>query len=109
MAPEALGELELQILLAVIRLGNRVRTAHIVLALEEHGGREVAPAAVYIALRRLEKRGFIRSRLQQARPGEGGRGQRTFEVTPAALHKLRELRRTLEGLWAGLDPVFENE
>jgi PadR family transcriptional regulator, regulatory protein PadR len=101
----ALGEFEHLVLLAVVRLGGRSRGAPVVVELEAATGRTISAAAVFVALRRLEQRGFARSRKREARPGEGGRGQREFEVTPAGLARLRESRRAFERLWRATDPL----
>lgn len=107
MAREALGEFEHQVLLALLLLEGRGRTASVVLELEAKTGRTVSPAAVFVALRRLESRGYVRSTKREARPGEGGRGRREFEVTDAGVERLRDSRRTFERLWRALDPVID--
>lgn len=106
MPRESLGEFEQRVLLAMLHLGGSTYSAPVVLELEERSGRTVAPASVYIALRRMEKRGFLESVLEKPKRQIGGRGKRVFTVTPAAVEKLRESRRELERLWEGLDPVF---
>jgi DNA-binding PadR family transcriptional regulator len=108
MPRASLGEFEHQVLLAILHLGGRAYSVPIVTEIEARSGRAVAPAAVYIALRRLEQRGLVRS--SKAEPGrnEGGRGRRTFTVTASAVAKLRESRRAFEAFWAGLDPVFSD-
>lgn len=107
MGRAALGEFEHQVLLAILQLGGDAYSAPIVTEIGERTGRDVSPAAVYIALRRLEQRGLVRSAKTEPGPREGGRGRRTFEITDAALEKLRESRRALEAFWRGLDPVFQ--
>lgn len=107
MAREALGEFEHQVLLALLLLDDRGRTASVVLELEARTDRTVSPAAVFVALRRLEARGYVRSIKQAAEPGEGGRGRREFEVTAAGLERLRDARQTFERLWRALDPVID--
>lgn len=102
---EALGEFEHHVLLVLMRLGGRGYSAPIVMEMEEQTGRSVSPAAVFVALRRLEQRGYLESAKQEPAPGEGGRGRRLFEVTPVAVEKLRESRQTFERLWGGLDPL----
>ncbi|MCG8469974.1 MAG: helix-turn-helix transcriptional regulator [Gemmatimonadetes bacterium] len=106
MARESLGELEQRVLLAMLHLGGEAYSAPIVLELEQRSGRQVAPASVYIALRRMEKRGFVSSVLEEPERKIGGRGKRVFTVMPGAIEKLRVARRELERLWDGLDPVF---
>jgi PadR family transcriptional regulator len=107
MPREALGEFEHQVLLAILQLGGRAHSAPIVTEIETRSGRSASPAAVYIALRRLEQRGLVRSIKAEPAPGQGGRGRRTFLVTNAAVARLRESRRAFESLWRGLDPVFD--
>jgi DNA-binding PadR family transcriptional regulator len=107
MSRTALGEFEHHVLLALIRLGGRSRGAPIVLTLETVTGRTISPAAVFVALRRLEQRGYARSSKRDARPGEGGRGTREFQITAAGRAKLTESRRTFERLWGASGPVAE--
>lgn len=106
MPRDTLGELEHQILLALLRLGGESYSVPLVLELEERIGREVAQAAVFIILTRLEEKGLLTSRYDQG-PGEIGRIRRYFRVTPKAVKRLRETRRELNALWDGLDPVLE--
>jgi DNA-binding PadR family transcriptional regulator len=106
MPRESLGEFEHQVLLAILHLGGDAYSAPIVTEIAARSGRAVAPAAVYIALRRLEQRGLVRSVKAEPGPQEGGRGRRMFSVTPPALDKLRESRRAFEAFWRGLDPLF---
>ena len=107
MTRMALGEFEHHVLLALVRLGGRSRGAPVVLELEAATGRTISPAAVFVALRRLEQRGFARSSKRDARPGEGGRGIREFQITAAGKARLAESRRTFERLWRGTGPVAE--
>ncbi len=107
MPRTSLGEFEQFVLLALLQLDGKAHSAPIVIQIEERVHRDVAPAAVYIALRRLEGRGLVLSNKQEPGPHEGGRGKRVFEITPAALEKLRDARTSLESLWDGLDPVFK--
>ena len=105
MPRSALGEFEHLVLLALVRLGKRGHTAPVVVELEAVTGRRVSPAAVFIALRRLEQRGYARSIKREARAGEGGRGRRTFQVTAAGSARLADSRRTFEQLWAPPKPL----
>lgn len=103
---DTLGTFEHQILLAVLRLGGESYSVPVVEELEDRTGREVAQAAVFIVLGRLEKKGLLVSRLDDdAR--ETGRVRRYFKLTPLAIAKLKEARRTLARLWAGLEAVLD--
>jgi PadR family transcriptional regulator len=95
----ALGQHEQEVLLALLSLGRPAHSASVVMAIEAATGRSVSPAAVFIALRRLEARGLTRSAKRPPAAGEGGRGRRTFTVTPKGVAALKELRERLQQLW----------
>ncbi|HEX6200955.1 MAG TPA: helix-turn-helix transcriptional regulator [Thermoanaerobaculia bacterium] len=107
MAKETLGEFEHQVLLTVLRLGGEAYSVPVVLELEERTGREVAQPAVFIALRRLEGKGLLTSRLDDHAVEETGRVRRYFKLTPAAMRRLKETRRALVRLWEGLDASLD--
>jgi len=104
MGRDNLGELEHQILLAVLRLGDGAYTAPILTELEERTGRETTLAAVYIVLRRLEEKGLVRSRLREH---DAARERRYFRVTPAGIRRVLEARDAYEALWEGLESLRE--
>ena len=103
MARETLGDFEHQVLLAILRLGGESYSVPIVVELEERTGREIAQAAVFIALTRLEKKALLVSRLDDPAVGETGRVRRYFKPTRLAVKKLKESRRSLVRLWEGLE------
>jgi DNA-binding PadR family transcriptional regulator len=99
---EVLGGFEHQVLLTVLRLDAATYSVPIVLELEQRTGRTVSAAAVFVTLRRLEKRGLLRSQTAQSEPGRSGRPGRLFAITPAGVRTLRESRRVLARLWDGV-------
>jgi DNA-binding PadR family transcriptional regulator len=102
-----LGELEQQLLLIVLRLGDGAYANPIRDMLESAAGRELARGALYTALERLEVKGCLRSILGDPLPERGGRPRRYFTVTPAGLRALRQSRRVWLGLWKGLESKLE--
>ena len=108
MARDGLGELEHQVMLALLRLGSDAYTAPIVVELEERTGRPTTVSAVYIVLRRLEKKGLVESVMVS--PGEeGGRDRRHFSVTESGRVRLRDARRAYDRLWEGLGDLLEGD
>lgn len=98
----ALGEFEHHVLLAALRLGENAYTTSILQELETRTGRELSPAAVYIALRRLERSGLVRTKLKRAVERNERRERRYVQVTPAGLRLARQARQRLVRLWEGL-------
>lgn len=107
MGKQLLGEFEHHVLLALLRQGEEGYSVPILAELEARTGREVAPAAVYIALRRLEDKGLLTSVLRAAPPEDGGRERRYFTITPEGLARMSEAREALLNLWDGLEVRLE--
>jgi PadR family transcriptional regulator, regulatory protein PadR len=103
-----LGELELMVLLALIRLGDEAYGVPVARELREIRGRDVALGSIYAALERLEIKGYVASSLGDPTPERGGRARRYFRVTEAGLRQVRETRQALVKLWRRL-PAAEGE
>jgi len=102
MSTDSLGTLEHLVLLAIVRLGPDSYGTTIIEELQEHTRKPVLRPSVYVALKRLESRGLVRSRLGAPEARRGGRAPRHFEVTAAGLTVLRESQRMLTALWRGV-------
>ena len=110
MSREALGEFEQLVLLAILHLAagdDDVYGVPIVDQIEQRTGRSVSRVAVYIALRRLEQKGLVRTWMGEPIAERGGKARRCVKVTRAGLQALAESRRALDQMWRGLDPRFE--
>lgn len=101
-----LGEMELMVLLAVVRLEDDAYGVPVSEELRKLTGREVALGSIYAALDRLEAKGFVTSSLGDPTPERGGRAKRYFYVTPAGIRALRSTRTALTNLWSGI-PLLE--
>jgi PadR family transcriptional regulator, regulatory protein PadR len=101
-----LGELELMVLIAVVRLGGDAYGVPISKELLNLAGREVALGSIYAALDRIERKGFATSLLGDPTPERGGRSKRYFRVTPAGIRAIRMTRTALANLWNGI-PLLE--
>jgi PadR family transcriptional regulator, regulatory protein PadR len=97
-----LGEFELMILLAIIRLGNEAYGVPISRELETQRGRSVSVGSVYAALERLEGKGLVKSELGDPTPERGGKAKRYFRITKTGLSQVHETRRVLQSLWRTL-------
>ena len=107
MGRKGLGELEQQVLLALLRLGGEAYSVPLVLEMEEKSGQEVAQSAVFIVLRRLEDKGLVSSRMGSQADSASGRERRYFKLEPLGRKRLEEARRLVERLWDGIDSVPE--
>jgi DNA-binding PadR family transcriptional regulator len=108
MPREALGELEHRVMLAILRLGGEAYSLPVVQEIETRTGRKVAQSAVFIAMRRLEGKGLLSSRLEEMVDGRPDRVRRHYRPTPAGMAMLRNARRDLVSLWEGIETLVED-
>jgi DNA-binding PadR family transcriptional regulator len=102
---EYLGQLELMVLLAVIRPANDAYGVLISREIAEKSGRAVALASVYAALERLEKKGFVTSMLGEPTAERGGKARTYFKPTSAGLREASHAHETVLRLSSGLSSL----
>ena len=108
MGRESLGEFEQLVLLAILRLGSEAYGVPIVREIEERTGRTASRAAVYIALKRLQGKGLVSSRMADPTPERGGRAKRYFKIQQAGIELVKDSRRALVNMWEDLEPILED-
>jgi PadR family transcriptional regulator, regulatory protein PadR len=101
MPHQILGEFEQMVLLAILHLKQNVYGVSIVDEIERRTGRAASRAAVYVTLRRLEKRGLISSWMSDPTPERGGKSRRFVKVEQAGIQELTDSRRAMNQMWAG--------
>jgi DNA-binding PadR family transcriptional regulator len=101
---EALGEFEHIVLLAIVRLEAEAYGTTIRREIEARTGRQVAIGALYTALDRLERKGYVASTLSDPTPQRGGRSKRYFMLKAAAVAALKRSRQALDRMWADVNP-----
>ena len=98
----ALGEFELMVLFAVLRLEDEAYGARVMKEIEEATGRSVVSGAVYTGLDRLEARGLVSSEVGDPTPERGGRRRRYYrlerEGAEALGRSLGHIRRMSQGV-----------
>jgi len=107
MTRSLLTDFELMILLAALRVGDDAYGVLIAREIERTGGRSVVMGAVYTALERLERNGFVSSSIGEPTPERGGRAKRFFKVTPRGLRAVKDTQRALVALWTDLPELKE--
>jgi PadR family transcriptional regulator len=107
MTRKGLGEFEQQVLLTILRAGGEAYSVPLVIELERLSDREVSQAAVYIVLRRLEDKGLLTSRMEDATETGTGRSRRYFALEPVAVERLRESRQMMTRFWDGIEDLLE--
>jgi PadR family transcriptional regulator, regulatory protein PadR len=99
---EYLGQFELMVLLAILRVGDDAYGVPLANEIEASTSKTVSLGSIYAALERLEEKGLVSSVMGEPTPERGGRARRYFRVTSAGLRALRDMHRMLVSLWANL-------
>lgn len=103
-APHNLGNLELLVLLAVLRLGEGAYAVAVRDTIAEHTRSEPSRGAVSVTLDRLERKGLLRSRLGEPTAERGGKAKRLYTLAAPGRQALRATLQGTQALLQGLPP-----
>lgn len=81
MAQQTLGEFEELVLLMVAALHDKAYGVSILENLEDELGKSLNISAVHVALKRMEDKGFVKSRFGGITEDRGGRRKKYYIVT----------------------------
>lgn len=94
-----LAEFELLVVLAALRLGSDAAyTVSIAEDIQQRTGRRVRRANVFTALRRLEERGLVATRLGDPQAERGGRPPRLVRVTAKGATAARSTTSAIQAM-----------
>ncbi len=102
MAEAPLGEFELLMLLAVLRLAEDASPPAVRAEIERRARRSVQRGAIYVTLDRLEVKGLLGSRVVGPE-GADGRSRRVYRATTRGMRAVRRALGEVERMRAGLD------
>lgn len=101
-----LGEFEQTVLLAILQLNERAYAPNVARHLEDSVDRSVSRGALYSCLNQLERKGFLRWRLDEPTSERGGHARRFYQVTARGVRALRASREGQMVLWQGLESIL---
>ena len=102
MSKQFLGEFEELVLMAVLKLAQNAYGIPIADAIEEATGKRVSTGALYVALGRLEEKGFLSSYLGEATAERGGRAKRYYRIENAGRQALIDSTEVRKGFLQGV-------
>jgi PadR family transcriptional regulator, regulatory protein PadR len=97
-----LGEFEEIVLLTVGVLSGNAYSITIKDEIESRLEREVTVGSLQITLRRLEEKGFLKSRFGESSEVRRGRPKLYFEITAYGKKAIDYAKQTRDGLWKSL-------
>lgn len=102
-----LGEFELLVLMALLRLGNGAFGAGILREIRERTGRDVPIGSVYVTLARLERKKFVVSYVGEPTRERGGRRRKHYILNDPGQHALGRAWRTLKTMADGIQKELD--
>jgi PadR family transcriptional regulator, regulatory protein PadR len=102
MPRRQLNDVELLVLLALIRLSPEAYGVPIAREIESRGKRRIALGTVYAILDRLQHAGLVASEMGESTPERGGRARRYFHITDQGLFEVRSVHSALVAMSGGL-------
>ena len=103
----ALGEFEVLVLMAVMRLGSDAYPPAVRSEIERRAKRAVARGAIYVTLDRLEAKKLLTSRTEGVPGDQPGRPRRSYHVSPKGLRAVRRAVAAVERMRHGLEPLLD--
>ena len=98
---ELIGSLE-EIVLMILLRNEQINSVGI--AKEYHAAldKNISIPAIHVVLKRMEKKGWVKSEFGEPTAERGGRRKRLYSATPTAYHVVSELNSVKSKLWNGI-------
>jgi DNA-binding PadR family transcriptional regulator len=100
-----LGEFEEVVMLTVAILHNEAYGVSIKKEIETRLSRKVSVGALQTALRRLEEKGYLKSREGESTQERAGRPKRYFQITAYGKKAMEYTKSTRDELWRAIPRV----
>jgi len=97
------------LLLAVWRLKDNAYGVAIGEQIKEATGKTWAYGALFVMLRRLEKKGYLQSHFTDPSPQRGGKSKRIFQLSAQGIKALKDVRKAQDSVWAGIEELSSQE
>lgn len=93
------------LLLAVWRLKENAYGVAIRNQIKDATGKTWAYGALFVMLRRLEKKGYLTSYFTDPSPQRGGKSKRIFRLSLQGVKALKEVRKAQDSVWSGIEEL----
>ena len=101
-----LGEFEELVLLSVAILDDNAYAISVFDELKNQTGRKLILSSVHKTLLRLEKKGYLQSKIGNPSPQRGGRAKRMYQITAAGVKAIAATRELRNHMWHQI-PTFK--
>ena len=104
---ELKGSLE-EIILMILLQQEECHGVEILQRYEEVFRQSISLPAIHVVLKRMEKKGWVKSKFGEPTAERGGRRKRLYRATPAGYYAVKEIQEAKSRLWSGvIQPNFK--
>lgn len=96
-----LGEVEMLVLLAVLKLGDEAYAVPIRQTILDDAGVNLSRGTVYVALERLERKSYLTSIFSDPQAVRGGKARRYYQLKPPGMAALKAAKAAVDRLAEG--------
>ncbi len=93
-----LGTLE-ELILIILLMKEETYGFEIAKEYKERLNQSISLPAIHVVLKRLEKKGYVNSRMGAPTPERGGKGKRLYKATNQGFEVARELQQKRNEIW----------
>lgn len=108
MSQKTLGEFEEIVVMIVAILNGDAYSVGIIGEIEKRLNREVSLGAIQTVLKRLEKKGLLKSEFGSATNERGGKRKRLYEITAEGQEIIDQTRAQRNSLWEAMPRLSFN-
>ena len=98
---DIIGSLE-EIVLMILLKNEKINSVDIAKEYESALSKSISIPAIHVVLKRMEKKGWVRSEFGEPTAERGGRRKRIYWGTPTAYKLVSELNEVKNTLWSGV-------
>ncbi|RKQ50033.1 PadR family transcriptional regulator [Roseivirga pacifica] len=99
MSDYSLGTLEETILIIVL-MKEESYGVEIAKVYESHVGQSISLPAIHVVLKRLEKKGLVKSAFGEPTPERGGKRKKFYQGTPIGYKVAKEMQERRSKMWS---------
>ncbi|KYG83236.1 PadR family transcriptional regulator [Roseivirga echinicomitans] len=99
MSEQSLGTLE-ETALIIVLMKDQSYGVEIVQIYERHMEQSISLPAIHIVLKRLQKKGLVKSSFGESTPERGGKRKRYYQGTPYGYRVIAEIQERRNQMWS---------
>ena len=102
-----LGTLE-ELILIILLMKEETYGVEIAKEYKSQLDQTISLPAIHVVLKRLEKKGFVQSRVGEPTPNRGGKGKRIYRATNAGYDVAKAIQEKRSAMWSAVHKLSFN-